>query len=91
LMLICGIGKNVGNKENDALQVKYVIMNIVCRLKEVLSPPLISKDSLFTLLGEAKISTLAKSEKSILASIDGLRTVNRMYKCVLVVKSAIIL
>jgi hypothetical protein len=66
-------------------------MNIFGQMKEVFSPPLISKDSLFTLLGEAKISTLAKSEKSILASIDGLRTVNRMYKCVLVVKTAIIL
>ena len=57
----------------------------------MLSPPLISKDSLFIMLGESKISTLANTEKSILASIDGLRTVNRTYKYVLAVKTAIIL
>jgi hypothetical protein len=91
MMTSCGLGKEASDKESGALQVKYVIMNIFSQLKEMLSPPLISKDSLFIILGEAKISTLAKSEKSILASIDGLRTVNRMYKFVLVVKTVIML
>jgi hypothetical protein len=90
-MTSCGMGKNASNKESEGSEVKKVIMNIFGGLKEVLSPPLISKDSLMIMLGEAKISTLAKSEKRILASIDGLRTVNRMYKCVLVVKTVIIL